>query len=94
MVSQTDKLQAVIIKMFSVNDLGNSYNLGLNDKLNYFKGLLKEVHTELKKIENYEALKLWHMVIQQFCFLLKTILQVSISKLNVLLLNRNTSFVH
>lgn len=52
MASQADKLQAVNIKMFSVNNLENSYNLYLNEKLNYFKGLHKKVHTKLMKIEN------------------------------------------
>lgn len=49
---KSDKLQAVNIKLFSVNDLENCYNLCLNDKLNYFKGLLKKVRTKLMKIEN------------------------------------------
>lgn len=40
MASQTEKLRAVNIKMFSVNDLKNCYNLYLNDKLNFSKGLL------------------------------------------------------
>lgn len=52
MASQADKLQAVNIKMFSVNNSENSYNLYLNEKLNCFKGLRKKVHTKLMKIEN------------------------------------------
>lgn len=50
MAGQTDKPQAV--RMFSVNDLENCYNLYLNDKLNYFQDLLKIVHTELMEIDN------------------------------------------
>lgn len=50
MASQTDKPQAV--RMFSVNDLEICYYLYLNDKLNYFQGLLKKVHTKLMEIEN------------------------------------------
>lgn len=34
MASQTDKLQAVNIQMFFVNELENCYNLYLNEKLN------------------------------------------------------------
>lgn len=40
------------LRMFSVNDLENFYNFYLNDKLNYFQGLLKKVHTKLMEIEN------------------------------------------
>lgn len=50
MAGQTDKPQAV--RMFSVNDLEICYCLYLNDKLNYFQGLLKKVHTKLMEIEN------------------------------------------
>lgn len=50
MAIPTDKPQAV--RMFSVNDLENCYNLYLNDKLNYFQGLLKKIHTKLMEIDN------------------------------------------
>lgn len=50
MASQTDKPQAV--RTFSVNDLEICNYLYLNDKLNYFQGLLKKVHTKLMEIEN------------------------------------------
>lgn len=50
MASQTDKPQAV--RMFSVKDLENCCNLYLNDKLNFFKGLLKKVQKKFMEIEN------------------------------------------
>lgn len=50
LASQTDKPQAV--RMFPVNDLENCCNLYSNDKLNYFQGLLKKVHTKLVEIGN------------------------------------------
>lgn len=59
MARQTDKPQAV--RMFSVNDLENCYHLYLNDKLNYFNGLLKKVHTKIMEIEN-----LWSIEIMAF----------------------------
>lgn len=58
MASQTDKPRAVNIRMFSVNDLENCYNLYLNDKLNYFKGLLKKVHAKLMKTETLWSIKI------------------------------------
>lgn len=52
MSRQTDKQQAVNIKMFFANDLQKSSNLYSNEKLNHFKGLLKKGQRKRLQIEN------------------------------------------